>query len=68
MVAEDDDLALGDKERELVLCGWGQLAQLDACYFGADGGCQLLDGGPFCEEVFEGWIGIFAVVNVREGL
>lgn len=64
LVAEGDDLALGDEAGELVLAGVGQAAQLDAVDLGADGGREVCDLGAGGQEVREGRVRILAVVVV----
>lgn len=69
MVAESDDTALSDEERELVFAGVGEGGELDAGDFGTDYRCQflMLDAGD-AEDVGEGGVGISAVLVVLEGL
>lgn len=66
LIPEGNDFALGDEECELVFSGLVQFAELDACDFGSDAWCEFLDLASFWEEIFEGRIGVFAVVYVRE--
>lgn len=67
LVTEGDDLLFGDEEGEFVFLGVGELAQLDAVDFSAGVGSYVMDGG-ILEEVGEGWVGVFAVLDVGEGL
>lgn len=69
LVAEGDDLALGDEARQLVLAGVVELAELDAADLGADGGRQVGDGHLVLgQQVRVGRVGVLAVVIVLEGL
>lgn len=68
LVSKGDNLALGDEESKLILAGGSEFAQLDAGDFGSDGGCELLDSRSFREKIFEGWVGVFTMIDVREWL
>ena len=66
LVAEGDDLALGDEQRELCFAGFVERGQLYAVYFGADGGGEVLDFGTRWEQVGVAWVGVFSVFDVVE--
>lgn len=68
LVAECDDLALGDEEGELVLAGGGELAELHATDFRASCGGQLGDFAALDKEILEGWVGANTVLYVLEWL
>lgn len=51
LVAECHDLALGHIERELVLAGWSELAELHALDLRANGWCEIRYFGTGREEV-----------------
>lgn len=68
LVAEGDDLALGYEAGELRLSGVGETAELHATNLGARGRGQMCDGPAGAEEVWVGWVGIFAGVLVLKGL
>jgi hypothetical protein len=69
LVAESDDFLLGDEEGEFVLTFGGELGELDAGDFGANGGGDVLDDGRGGrEQVGKGWVGVFTVFVVLEGL
>lgn len=64
-----NDLPLGNEQSQLVLACVGQLAQLDAANLRSDRGSKFLH---VClvlgKEIGEGWVRVFAVVIVLEGL
>lgn len=62
LVAESDDLLLGNEERELVLAGAVELAQLNSTDFGSDVGCKVFDFNSVLDEVGKGGIGIPSVI------
>lgn len=68
LVSEGHDLALGDVPGELVLAGFGELAQLDALDLCADGGGEVRDLGVLFDEVGESRVCVAAVVVVLKGL
>jgi hypothetical protein len=68
LVSKCDHLALSNKQGELVLASLCEFAKLDASDLRADGRSEFLDLGAFDQEVFEGWIGILAMINVDERL
>lgn len=68
LIAECDDLALGDEEGELVLAGGGELAELHAADFGAGCGGQLGDFATLDKKILEGWVGANTVLYVLEWL
>jgi hypothetical protein len=45
LVAEGDDFLLCDEEGEFIFAGGGELRELDAADFGADGGGDVFDDG-----------------------
>jgi hypothetical protein len=68
LVAECDDLALGDEESKLVLAGGRKLAELHAADFGAGQRGQLGDFGALDKEILESWVGTDTVLYVLERL
>lgn len=68
LVAECDNLALGDKESELVLASGGELAELHTSDFGAGCGGQLGDFATLDKEILEGWVGANSVLYMLEWL
>lgn len=68
LVAECDDLALGDEEGELVLASGGELAELHAADFRAGCGGQLGDFAALDKEILEGWVGANTMLYVLEWL
>lgn len=67
LLAEGDNLALGDVAGELVLAGVVERGQLDAVDLGANGRGEVGDGGALGEEVGERGVGVLAVLVVLKG-
>jgi hypothetical protein len=68
LVAECYYFPLSDEESELVFAGGVELVELHSRDFGADAWGELFDFAVIGEEVLEGWVGVFAVLGVGEGL
>lgn len=64
LVAECNDLALGDETGELVLAGVGESRELNAIDLSADGWGKVDGGYSLWKEVLVGGVGIFAMVVV----
>lgn len=64
LVAESDNLSLGDEERKLVLTSVTEPAELHASDLGAGGGRQVLDLASIDEQVLEAGVGTFFVFNM----
>lgn len=68
LVAEGDDLALGNEAGELVFAGVAEGGELDALDFGANGWGEVGDGCALREKVGEGWVRVFAVLVMLKRL
>lgn len=68
LVAESDNLPLGNKQGELVLASRSKLAELNAGYFRAGGWSKLFDDRTFDQEVFEGRVRAHPILSVDERL
>jgi hypothetical protein len=66
LVTEGYHFLLGNEEGKLVLARVGKGAKLSSPYFCADGGGDVFDLATFRKEVWECWVGVFAVVDVLE--
>ena len=68
MCAKGNDLALGNEAREFILAGVAERADLDAAYFGANGGCQVCHGRAGGEQIRVGCVGVLSMLDVLKGL
>lgn len=64
MVAESDDLALRNQKCQLIFTCIVELAELHSAHFRAGRGSEMLQLGAFDEQVLEGWVRIFSVLDV----
>jgi hypothetical protein len=68
LISKCNDFTLSNEEGKLVLSGGSELAQLNTCDFGSDSRRELLNLRPFQKKIFEGWVGVFAMIDVCEWL
>ena len=66
LVTEGYHFLLRDEEGKLVLARVGESAELSSPYFCANRRGDILDLATFWKEIWECWVGVFAVVDVLE--
>lgn len=68
LISECDNFALSNEESKLIFSGCSELAQLNTCNFRSDSRGEFLNLRSFWKKIFEGRVGIFAVINMRKWL